>query len=57
MFCAKALLLPLSRSRFGKTSARDSGEISVDGGRAYIRRSANDLSNIIELSVFEDETV
>jgi len=33
------------------------GEISVDGGRAYIRRSANDLSNIIELSVFEDETV
>lgn len=31
------------------------GEIFVDGGKSYIRRGAKDLSNIIELSEYEEE--
>ena len=32
------------------------GEISVDGGKSYIKRSAKDLNNIIELSeTYEEE--
>jgi hypothetical protein len=31
------------------------GEISVDGGKSYIKRSAKDLNNIIELSETYDE--
>ena len=31
------------------------GEITVDGGKEYIKRSARDLSNIIELSDTYDE--
>lgn len=32
------------------------GEIAVDGGKAYIKRVAKDLSNIIELSeTYEEE--
>lgn len=32
------------------------GEIAVDGGKAYIKRAAKDLSNIIELSeTYEEE--
>jgi tRNA(Ile2) C34 agmatinyltransferase TiaS len=32
------------------------GEIAVDGGKSYIKRSAKDLSNIIELSeVYQEE--
>ena len=32
------------------------GEIAVDGGKSYLRRSARDLSNIIELSeVYQEE--
>lgn len=31
------------------------GEISVDGGKSYIKRSAKDLNNIIELSDTYDE--
>jgi hypothetical protein len=31
------------------------GEIYVDGGKAYIRRGANNLDNIIELSITTDE--
>lgn len=30
------------------------GEISVDGGKSYIRRSAKDFNNLIELSEYED---
>ena len=30
------------------------GEIFVDGGKKYIRHGAKDLSNIIELSEYED---
>ena len=29
------------------------GEIFTDGGREYIRRGANDLGNIIDLSEYE----
>jgi len=32
------------------------GEIAVDGGKSYLKRSAGDLSNIIELSeVYQEE--
>lgn len=32
------------------------GEIAVDGGKSYIKRSARDLNNIIELSeTYEEE--
>jgi hypothetical protein len=31
------------------------GEISVDGGKSYLKRSAKDLRNIIELSDTYDE--
>lgn len=31
------------------------GEISVDGGKEYLKRSAKDLNNIIELSDTYDE--
>ena len=32
------------------------GEIAVDGGKSYIKRSAKDLSNVIELSEgYEEE--
>lgn len=31
------------------------GEITVDGGKDYIKRSAKDLSNIIEMSDTYDE--
>jgi tRNA(Ile2) C34 agmatinyltransferase TiaS len=31
------------------------GEISVDGGKSYIKRSAKNLDNIIELSDTYDE--
>jgi tRNA(Ile2) C34 agmatinyltransferase TiaS len=31
------------------------GEIAVDGGQSYIKRSAKDLNNIIELSETYDE--
>lgn len=31
------------------------GEIFVDGGKQYLRRGANDLNNIIELSEYEEE--
>ena len=31
------------------------GEISVDGGKNYIKRSAKDLNNIIEMSDTYDE--
>ena len=33
------------------------GEIAVDGGKSYIKRSAKDLSNIIELSEGYQEEV
>lgn len=33
------------------------GEISVDGGKSYIKRSAKDLGNIIELSEGYQEEV
>lgn len=32
------------------------GEISVDGGKSYIKRSAKNLGNIIELSDTYEET-
>lgn len=32
------------------------GEISVDGGKSYIKRSAKNLGNIIELSDWYEET-
>lgn len=32
------------------------GEIFVDGGKSYLRRGANDLKNIIELSETYEET-
>lgn len=32
------------------------GEIAVDGGKAYIKRSAKNLGNIIELSETYEET-
>ena len=32
------------------------GEISVDGGRDYIRRSARDFANMIDLSETQEET-
>jgi len=31
------------------------GEIAVDGGKSYRRRSAKDFSNFIELSEFTEE--
>lgn len=31
------------------------GEISVDGGRDYFKRSARDLNNIIDTSCVDDE--
>ena len=31
------------------------GEISVDGGKSYLKRSAKDINNIIELSDTYDE--
>jgi hypothetical protein len=31
------------------------GEISVDGGTAYLRRAARDFSNLIDLSETEEE--
>ena len=31
------------------------GEIAVDGGKEYIRRVANDMTNVIELSVIVQE--
>lgn len=31
------------------------GEIGVDGGKSYLKRSAKDLNNIIELSDTYDE--
>ena len=31
------------------------GEISVDGGKSYLKRSAKDFNNIIELSDTYDE--
>lgn len=31
------------------------GEIAVDGGRAYLRRSARDIRNVIELSETREE--
>lgn len=31
------------------------GEIAVDGGKAYIKRAAKDLANIIELSETYEE--
>lgn len=30
------------------------GEIFVDGGKEYLRRGAKDLSNILELSEYEE---
>lgn len=33
------------------------GEIAVDGGKNYIRRAANNLDNIIELSETYEEEV
>jgi hypothetical protein len=32
------------------------GEISVDGGTAYLRRSARNVENLIDLSETEEET-
>jgi hypothetical protein len=29
------------------------GEISVDGGKDYLRRGAKDLDNILEMSTYE----
>lgn len=31
------------------------GEIAVDGGHDYARRTAKDLNNIIEMTVYQDE--
>ncbi|MHB8602220.1 MAG: DUF7695 domain-containing protein [Nitrosotalea sp.] len=33
------------------------GEIAVDGGKSYIRRVANKISNVIELSTTHDEEI
>jgi len=32
------------------------GEISVDGGLAYLRRAAKDFNNLIDLSESQEET-
>lgn len=43
-------------SKHGHDYARcKCGEISVDGGKNYIKRSAKNLNNIIELSETYDE--
>lgn len=43
-------------SRWGHDYVRCScGEIAVDGGKEYIRRTAKSLDNIIELSEYSDE--
>ena len=33
------------------------GAISVDGGRQYLKRSAKDLSDLIDTSIIDDEEV
>jgi len=44
-----------SRHRHDFVSCR-CGEISVDGGAAYLRRAANNFENFVDLSETEEET-